>query len=180
MVPDTGPELTAAAVTAESEQPIFTERRRRTRYQFTATTELLDMTSRTRVQARTSDLSSGGCYVDTTSPLPVGTIVKMRLSKDNRSFDVDAKVVYSLPGMGMGLAFTAAVPEQLEVLKRWIGELSGQLTPEFSGPEHGENVAGQDSSHAVLGTLLMELVRQGVLPAERGKGMLSQLMNCSS
>ena len=157
----------------------FVEHRRSTRYQFTATVELVDMQSRARVQARTSDLSRGGCYVDTTSPLPAATTVKMRLTKDKRSFEVQARVVYSLPGMGMGLVFTSAAPEQLKVLKRWLGELSGELTPELSTPEEsipGPRSQGSADQAHVLGTLLMELMRQGVLPQQKGKDMLSQLL----
>jgi PilZ domain len=184
MQTSTRTQTTAAAMVAETEteteaQPAFVERRRDPRYQFTATVELVDMTSRARVQARVSDLSRGGCYVDTTSPFPVATSVKMRLSVDDRCFEVQAKVVYSLPGMGMGMAFVATAPEQLEVLKRWIGELSGELPPELSRSDRGQTCkthgAGRDPSW-VLAALLMELVRQGVLPDDKGKLMLSQLL----
>jgi PilZ domain len=158
----------------------FVERRRGPRYQFTATVELVDLKSRTRVQARTSDLSGGGCYVDTTSPLPVDMTVKMRLTRENLSFSVEAKVAYSLPGMGMGLAFTSADPEQVAVLKRWIGELSGELLPELSATESAGPIrVAKGSKHGpsyVLGTLIFELMRQGVLSSEKAKVMLDQLL----
>lgn len=165
-------------------QPVLVERRLDPRYQFTATVELVDLKSRARVQARTSDLSRGGCYVDTTSPLPVDTTVKMRLTQDKRSFEVEARVAYSLAGMGMGLAFTSATPEHTAVLERWIGELSGEVLPELSASEKSEqtcgpNGPGQDQSY-VLGTLVMELVRQGVLSNEKGKSMLDQLFGSNS
>ena len=170
----------SAGVIGNSAPAIVVERRRGPRYQFTATVELVDLKSRMRVQARTSDLSRGGCYVDTTSPLPVDTAVKMRLTKDNRSFSVEAKVVYSLSGMGMGLAFTSADPEQVAVLKRWIGELSGELPPELSAPESAEPIRVAKGSHNgqsyVLGALIFDLMRQGVLSNEKGKAMLDQLL----
>lgn len=169
-----------AGVIDGSAPAIVVERRRGPRYQFTATAELVDLKSRMRVQARTSDLGGGGCYVDTTSPLPADTTVKMRLTKDNRSFSVEAKVVYCLPGMGMGLAFTSADPEQVAVLKRWIGELSGELAPELSAPAPAELVpVAEGSNHGpsyVLGTLIFELMRQGALSNEKGKAMLAQLL----
>jgi PilZ domain len=136
------------------------ERRRGPRYQFTATADLVDSTSRTRVQARTSDLSRGGCYVDTTSPLPVDTVVSM------------------------GLAFTGAGPEQVEVLKKWIGALSGELQPELDAPDGSDQSCGPKGSSAnhsyVVGTLVMELMRQGVLSNEKGKAMLDQLLGAAS
>ena len=179
----TSTESTADAAES-SAQPLFVERRRGPRYQFTATVELVDLKSRARVQARTSDLSRGGCYVDSTGPLPVDTTVRMRLTKDSRSFEVEARVVYSLVGMGMGLAFTGATPEQMDVLKRWIGELSGELPSEFSASEPSEQArgprgSGHDQSY-VLGTLVMELIRQGVLSNAKGKTMLDQLLGSNS
>jgi hypothetical protein len=170
-------ECTAGAT--DNIAPAFVERRRNPRYQFTASVELVDLQSRTRVQARTSDLSRGGCYVDTTSPLPPNSTVKMRLTKEKRSFTVEAKVIYSLPGMGMGLAFTSAAPEQVTVLKRWIGELSGELAPEFSAPEAAELTPGSKASSnvsSVLGAVIFDLMRQGVLSNEKGKALLGQLL----
>lgn len=169
-----------AGAAGSSAQPPFLERRRGPRYQFTAAVEMVDLESQMRIQARTSDLSGGGCYVDTTSPLPVDATLKMRLTKGNRSFSVKAKVVYSLPGMGMGVAFTSADPEQVAVLKRWIGELSGELSPELSATESVEPLrAAQGSikgSSYALGALIFELMRKGVLSNEKGKAMLDQLM----
>jgi hypothetical protein len=169
---------TVGAVESPAQLP-FVERRRAPRYQFTTTVELVDLKSRMRVQARTSDLSRGGCYVDTSSPLPVDSTVKIRLTKDDRSFAVEARVVYSLPGMGMGLAFTSADPEQVAVLQRWIGELSGELPPELSAPESAERsrvAKGSDNASSALGALIFELMRQRVLSNEKGKAMLDQLL----
>ena len=172
--------VTESTVAIAEAVPAFVERRRGPRYQFTASVELVDLKSHTKVQARTADLSRGGCYVDTTSPLPPDSTVKMRLTKDKRSFTVDAKVVYSLSGMGMGLAFTNAAPEQVAVLKRWIGELSGELAPELSAPEPAEpRPAGKTTSNnmsSVLGALIFDLMRQGVLSNDKGTAMLDQLL----
>jgi hypothetical protein len=80
----------------------------------------------------------------------------------------------------MGLAFTSAGPEQVATLKRWIGELSGELLPELNPTESAEPLRvakGSDkgSSYA-LGALIFELMRQGVLSNEKGKAMIDQLM----
>ena len=117
--------------------------------------------------------------MDTTSPLPPSSTVKLRLTKDKRSFTVEARVIYSLPCMGMGLAFTKAAPEQIAVLRRWIGELSGELAPELSTPEPVQpERAGKTSNSAtiVLGSLIFELMRQRVLSNEKGKALLDQLL----
>ena len=87
------------------------ERRRNLRFPFSATVEAVDNKSGTKVIGRTSDLSLGGCYIDSLSPFPVGTETKIRILRNNETFDAQAKVVYSMMGMGMGLAFVSAQPK---------------------------------------------------------------------
>src|SRR3979490_2345989 len=111
------------------------ERRRHTRYPFTVTVEAVESKSQTRIQGRTSDLSRGGCYVDTISSFPAGSAVKIRLTKDARSFESQAQVVYSSVGMGMGVKFTSSASQQLSTLEKWGGELSGKLAPEPQLPK---------------------------------------------
>jgi len=49
------------------------DRRRATRYSFSATAEVLEIASGTRVSARAADLSMNGCYLDTLNPFAVGS-----------------------------------------------------------------------------------------------------------
>ena len=62
-------------------------------YQFTATAEALDAQHRLRMNPRTSDLGKGRCYVDTFSPFPMKTGVKLRITKERVSFEAEATVV---------------------------------------------------------------------------------------
>src|SRR5271163_2577641 len=87
--------------------PMGRDRRTCPRYSFTAETEAVDANSRAKMTARTSDISRGGCYVDTFCPFPRNSSVKLRILRDKESLVAQAKVVYSKLGMGMGLAFTA-------------------------------------------------------------------------
>jgi hypothetical protein len=178
---DTTVMMEAAAANPDiAVQAGFIERRRSTRYQFTAAVEVTDLNSLGRMQARTSDLGSGGCFVDATSPFPVNSAVKMRLTKNNRSFEVTGRVAYSMPGMGMGVAFTATAPGQIEVLKRWLGELSGKLVPELTSPalqfREAKGPNGHASQSLVLGHLIMELVQKGILCPEVSRTLLNQLV----
>jgi hypothetical protein len=155
------------------------ERRRHTRYPFTVAVEALEGKSQTRIQGRTSDLSRGGCYVDTISSFPAGSVVKMRLTKDARSFEAQAEVVYSLVGMGMGVKFTSGDPQQLLTLEKWVGELSGKLLPESEFPQSSDQSCSPASSgnveYRVLNELIAELTMQGVLSTEKSKTMLQKL-----
>ena len=152
------------------------ERRRHARYPFTATVEAVETKSQTRINGRISDLSRGGCYVDTISSFPVGSTVQMRFTKEARSLEAQAEVVYSLVGMGMGVKFTVGDSEQLSNIEKWVAELSGELLPEperLSGPSCAEGTPCNEGD--VLAELVMELMRQRVLPDVKCKAMLEKL-----
>ncbi len=136
--------------------------------------------------ARISDLGRGGCYVDTFSPFPLKTGVKIRITKDQRSFVAQARVVYSKVGMGMGLQFTSVEPQQLPVLEKWLGELSGTAPCEMGVEDEcrvpgalapsKEEYTGKDTGY-VLSELILTLMRKGALSQDEGKGMLARLLS---
>ena len=155
------------------------ERRRHGRHPFTATVEAVETNTQTRINGRTSDLSRGGCYVDTISSFPAGSIVKMRLTKETHSFEAMAEVVYSMVGMGMGMKFTYAEPEQLWTLEKWVGEVSEEIVtePEAPGPSQQSCVQGKPGheENEVLNELVMLLTKQGVLSDAKCEAMLAKL-----
>ena len=155
------------------------ERRHSLRFPFTASIEAIESESGARITGRTTDLSVGGCYVDTISPLPVGADAKIRLTRGEESFEAQAKVVYSKVGMGMGLAFVSAQPNQVQLFQRWVLELSGKLPsgsdmPEKGRPEGADGNLKEEQSY-VLSELVIALMRKGVLAEEEGKAMLRKL-----
>ena len=166
--------VTPASPTVE--QAVWTERRQSPRYPFTATAEAVELQSRARIVGRTADLGRGGCYVDTISPFPVGTPVKLRLSQGNRSFECQAAVIYSHVGMGMGLAFTEVGPDQQSVLQEWLGVLSGELTPSSEPQPVAESplYSSQNERH-VLNQLISLLIRKRILTETEGMTLLREL-----
>lgn len=101
------------------------ERRRDLRYPFMADVEIVDVESGIKLNARTSDFSRGGCYVDMFNPLPQDTVVKVRLMKWQQTLETQAKVVYSLAGMGMGLMFGALDATQRATVETWLTQVCG-------------------------------------------------------
>src|SRR5450432_1520268 len=101
------------------------ERRVHPRYSFSATMEAVHLQADTRLAGRISDLSHGGCYVDTINPFPVGADVKLRIANGNESLVAQARVAYAADGMGMGLEFTHMDQERAKTLERWLADTSG-------------------------------------------------------
>ena len=92
-----------------------------------ATAEVTELGSGTLLSARTSELGLGGCYVDALNPFPQGTLVRLRILRDQGVFETTAKVVYCDPRFGMGLAFTETTPDQRSILETWLAEIVSQL-----------------------------------------------------
>ncbi len=60
------------------------ERRRAPRYPIIAEAEVTEIASETKLSARTSDLSLGGCFLDMLNPSPEGTEIAVRISYADR------------------------------------------------------------------------------------------------
>lgn len=103
------------------------DRRTNPRLSFTAGVTAIEPASQTQIDSHTSDVSRDGCFVDTMNPLPAGTEIHLRFTKNGRSFHWKARVIYCQVGVGMGLLFTEIAPAQRSVLERWFAELRGDL-----------------------------------------------------
>jgi len=131
-----------------------------------ASAELLEPRTSTRLNGRVSDLGMGGCYIDTVSPFPVGTSLLLNLTSQNHNVRAKANVVYAHPGMGMGLAFAEITANQRENLSAWLRELNGETPKEPAASAAIASQAQQASvpepqagaKNAALRDVLQELV----------------------
>jgi hypothetical protein len=156
------------------------ERRRNLRFPFTAMVEAVENKTGTKVIGRTSDLSLGGCYVDTLSPFAVGAETKIKIQRENETFEAQAKVIYSTIGMGMGLAFISAQQKQVRLFQKWLLEISGQPVPEEDSPSQAASEPAatertQTLKNVVLSDLIMKLMEKKVLTQGEGKDLLRKL-----
>jgi len=100
------------------------ERRQAPRYPFIAEAEVTEIASDTKLVAKTSDLSVGGCFLDMLNPSPQGTDVRVRISHQGATFTALGRVAFILPNMGMGVVFTSIEHDHQVILQKWIANLS--------------------------------------------------------
>jgi PilZ domain len=138
------------------------DRRNGTRASFIAPIEMVEMRTGSRIEARTSDLSLQGCYVDTLNPLPMGAAVRLQIHRAGMILDVLATVSSRHAGSGMGLVFGEITETQRAVVEGWLGELG--LPPRtlfenaFPPSKRGTSLDTDCAARLVL-----VLVRKGVL-----------------
>lgn len=101
------------------------ERRRTPRFPLIADAEVTEIASETTLSAKTSDLSAGGCFLDTPNPSPEGTEIVVRISHADATFTARGKVVFLFPDMGMGVMFTNVPDSQQAILQKWLAVLGG-------------------------------------------------------
>jgi len=155
------------------------EKRSCPRYPFSPAVEAFDILADIRIKGRLADISRNGCYVDTINPFAKDAPVTLTISRDNQSFKTQAKVVYSKMGMGMGLLFTTAEPDQLRVLGSWLNELSGgkvdgeEQSNLFLQPELAK---GSDSDvRKIVSELIALLNGKNLLNDSEAMGLLRKL-----
>ena len=99
------------------------DRRRAPRFPFIADAEVTEIASETKLSAKTSDLSAGGCFLDMLNPSPEGTEIVVRISHSDTTFAARGKVVFLFPNMGMGVMFTSVPPSQQAILENWLAAI---------------------------------------------------------
>jgi len=101
---------------------VMAERRSAVRFALILAVEVAEVPAGFPLHARTSDVSRTGCYIDTLNPIPMGTVVRARLTRGTEVFESLARVMYVSPGLGMGLRFEDSAPNQLSILDRWLAD----------------------------------------------------------
>jgi hypothetical protein len=87
-------------------------------------------------------------------------------------------VVFLQAGIGIGLSFTTATPDQQALLDQWIAELSGgPIAKPGTGSELHEAAASDTENYAlpVMYELILLLLQKGVLNEAEGKSLLRKL-----
>jgi PilZ domain len=90
------------------------------RYSVLAIAELVETAGTVCIVGRMTEVSSNGCYVNTPSTLPLNSLLKVVISREDQSFLTNGKVIYVHEGIGMGVVFVDTAKDQLEILNSWL------------------------------------------------------------
>jgi CheY-like chemotaxis protein len=121
-----------------------------------------------------TDLSLGGCYVETDSPFPERALVELCLRTDEMAVHTEGMVRVTHPGRGMGVEFPSRTPEQRAHVEHLINflrrsqeaalelsvsprALKADLSQFGPAPESEDQTEGAES----MEDSLLELLRQG-------------------
>jgi len=94
------------------------------------------------IWGKASDLSEGGCFVEMPIPLKVDADVEIALWLGETKRRLQGEVVSSAPGFGIGVRFVNASPQDCEILRRHIvnitqpGEVYLALDPQEATKHH--------------------------------------------
>jgi hypothetical protein len=89
-------------------------RRRFQRHKISFPLEFRDERVNTPMRVNATDISGNGCYVETTMPLAVSTVLRVDLWIDQEHITASATVRTRDPGVGMGIEFTG-LPDETKI-----------------------------------------------------------------
>ena len=119
-------------------------------------------------QCKLTDLSLGGCYVETASPFPQSSAVDLCLRAAGMEIHAEGLVRVMHPGHGMGIEFPARTEEQRKSVGEFIEFLTGQpgSTPQLETSPRSLIASAVELSHTSSDATdaddpLLELLRTG-------------------
>jgi CheY-like chemotaxis protein len=116
-------------------------------------------------QCKLTDLSVGGCYVETESPFPERAGITLLLRAEGMEAQAEGTVRVMHPGFGMGIEFAARTADERAQVTSFIGFLSSRpgtlpellITPRALAEESQSEAAHAESEE--LDDPLLELLR---------------------
>lgn len=102
----------------------YPETRKAPRYPISASAEAIEPLSGRRVLGAVSVISRSGCYFRTVETQNAEVILHLRIEWREFKFETWARIVHSIAGDGMGIAFIDTTADQMAILLHWIAELA--------------------------------------------------------
>jgi len=102
------------------------ERRQYRRVKTSVQVEIHQEGSESVIRGATSDISPGGCYIESIFPFPVGTTLDLKLTLEEDTLLVQSRVVTCDPQVGNGISFDRMLPEDREQLQKYLESLEAE------------------------------------------------------
>ena len=99
------------------------ERRKHPRFTVSLPVEVHTEGGEAAFRCITSDLSLGGCYIETTCPFPVGTTLDLKLRIEDL-LHIQARVITAYPQVGNGMQFIKILPEDHDLLNAFLDAIA--------------------------------------------------------
>jgi len=100
------------------------ERRRYPRLKLHVPVEIRADGAASSIHVASTDLSLGGCYIESIFPFPVGTTLDLKLQIGETTIPIAATVVTSDPQVGNGIIFAKMLPEDRGALEAFLNTAS--------------------------------------------------------
>lgn len=114
--------VAAASANASADQ------RRRPRYRCGGAAQVWQEGAQSPQGATLSEISLGGCFIETTWPLPVGTRVEVHLKTHELEVRAQGVVGYLDPSGGMGITFSKISNQDRERLQQIVDRFAARLS----------------------------------------------------
>ncbi len=75
-----------------------------------------------KYDTRISEVSLGGCYVDSIASVVEGEPVSLTIKSGDNSMSFTGEIAYVLPGFGFGIRFTDVTEERESFLRKIMGQ----------------------------------------------------------
>lgn len=121
------------------------------------------------IRCQLTDLSLGGCYLEISSPFPVGTRVTLSMRAAGVEIRVQGVVRVMHPDKGMGVEFTQATSEHRSAVEKFLGVLhENRAVPELLVQPEGLESAtvSARSRESSNDDPLLQLFQAGPMTAE--------------
>jgi hypothetical protein len=96
------------------------ERRTIPRYSVLGLAKFVGSADTMCIEGRMTEISRQGCYVNTPNTLPLNSVLRLVISRDEDTFTTNGKVIYIHDGIGMGVVFVDSTEDQLQILNGWL------------------------------------------------------------
>ncbi len=105
----------------------YSNRRRWHRHKISFPIELRDERVSAPNRINATDVSGNGCYVESMSPLPLGTVLRVDFWLDSEHVNITAVVRTCDPGVGNGIEFTGLPLDGKQRMQAYLDAIDPQM-----------------------------------------------------